>query len=502
MLAHSSTRVRELTLRAAIGASRWRIGRQLIAESLLLSVLGAAAGVAVAWWGLGLLQGAMPSSIPRAFSIGLDLRVLGFTSVLAIATGVACGVLPALRASSVDLVGGLKGGSGSTAGAGAQYARQILVWAEVALAVMLLIGAGLFITSFIRLMNTDIGFNAAGITSIGYSLPEPATGQDQDPDLPRRLLEAVAALPDVEAAIVYGGGPYEGVFTTFPLRVIGRRPNPDDELGFRRVSPGYLGLLGVPVLEGRGLTPADNRQSPLVAVLNQSAMRQFWGGKSPLGSRVEIGTTTYEIVGVVGDMRYGGPASPPRPETFVPFDQARPTAGTLLVRSRRGATALPDVKAAIWSVTPGRPITEIRTAEELLGRTTSARRFNMLLMSIFAALALVIAATGIYGVIAFVVSQRTREVGVRMALGAQRSEVVGMFLRQGAIVLACGIAAGLAGARALARTVESFLFEVGSRDPVVYAAVAVVLATVGLLASWIPARRAARVDPLIALRSE
>jgi len=503
VLAHNSTRVRELTLRTAIGASRWRIARQLIAESVVLSVIGAAAGILVAWWGLGVLRGALPVSIPRASTIGLDLRVLGFTSLLALATGVVCGFLPALRGSRVDLVGGLKDGSGATAGTGRQSARHLLAWTEVALAVMLLVGAGLFISSFARLMSTEIGFNAAGITSIGYSLPEPQKGHDQDPELPRRLLDAVQALPDVEAAIVVnGGGPYEGVSTTYPLRVVGRPENADEALGFRRVSAGYLEMLGVPVLEGRGLTPTDDRHAPPVAVVNQTARRQFWGAQSPLGARFEINAITYEVVGVVRDMRYGGPASLPVPEAFLPFDQGRPTAGTLLVRSSRGAKAIPDVKAAIWSVTPGRPVTDVRTTEELFARTTAARRFNMLLMSIFASLALVIAATGIYGVIAFVVSHRTREIGVRLALGAQRSEVVGMFLRQGAVVLAAGIAAGLAGAWMLTRTIQSFLFEVGPRDPFVFTAVAVVLAAVGLLATWIPARRAARIDPLIALRSE
>ena len=248
VLAHSSTRVRELTLRTAIGASRWRIARQLIAESVVLSFIGAAAGVAAAWWGLGLLRGAMPSSIPRAFTIGLDLRVLGFTSLLAIVTGVVCGILPAFRGSRVDLVGGLKDGSGSIAGAGREYVRHLLAWTEVALAVMLLVGAGLFISSFARLMTTDTGFDATGITSMGFSLPDPPQGQNPDPDLPRRLLEPVDALPDVEAAIVVnGGGPYEGVSTTYPLRIAGRPENPGEALGFRRVSANYLAMLRVRV---------------------------------------------------------------------------------------------------------------------------------------------------------------------------------------------------------------------------------------------------------------
>jgi predicted permease len=261
-------------------------------------------------------------------------------------------------------------------------------------------------------------------------------------------------------------------------------------------------MLGVPVLEGRSLSAADSRPAPPVAVVNQAAVDQFWGGRSPLGVRFEINKLTYEVVGVVGDMRYGGPATPAVPEAFLSFDHGRPSAGTLLVRSARGATAIRDVKAAIWSVTPGEPITDIRTADELFDQTIAPRRFNMLLMSIFAALALVIAATGVYGVIAFVVGQRTREIGIRMALGAQRAEVVRMFLRQGAGVVAGGLTAGLIGAWMLSRTVQSFLFEVQPRDPVVFASVTLLLALVGVLACWLPARRAARIDPLIALRSE
>jgi predicted permease len=467
--------------------------------------MGAAAGIVVAWWGLSMMRGAMPTSIPRAFSIGLDLRVLGFTSALAIATGLVCGLLPALRGSRVDLVGGLKDGTGATAGAGRQQVRHVLAWAEIGLAVMLLVGAGLFISSFARLMRVDHGFDASGITSLGYSLPRLDRGEERDPELLRRMLEAVRAVPDVEAAmIVNGGGPYEGGWSSFPLRVEGRPVNPGESIRYRVVSTGFMSMLKVPLRAGRDLNALDTRQATPVALVNDAAVRQFWGGKSPLGARFEINEITYEIVGVVGDMRLGGPASPPVPEAFLHTDQSEAySGGTLLVRSRRaGGTVLPDVKAALWSVNPDRPITGVRTTEELFGRTTATRRFNMVLMSIFAALALVIAATGIYGVIAFVVGQRTREIGVRVALGAQGSEVVGMFLRQGAIVIVAGIAAGLAGAWMLARTVQSFLFEVEPRDPMVFTVVAVVLAVVGLLACWLPARRAARIDPLIALRAE
>jgi predicted permease len=505
VLAYATARVRELTVRAALGASRARVARQLLAESLLLSTLGAAVGLAVAWWGLALLRAAMPATIPRAADIGLDLRVLGFTTLVAVATGILCGVLPALHGSRVDLITGLK--SGSATGAtprNSQRTRHALAWAEIALAVVLLVGAGLFISSFARLLQVDRGFDPSGVTSFGVTLPR-TSGEDRT--LMPAVLDAMRAVPGVQVALAAGSsGPYEGGFSSFPARIVGRPLEPGrggEQVRFRKVSEGYVELLRIPVRRGRSFTEAD-AGGPPVALVNEAAARQFWPGGEAIGGLFEVERVTYEVVGIVGDIRYFNPALPPEPELFLHYQHGQYGAwATFMVRSLGGGPDMPPaVKEAIWSVAPGRAIAGVTTAEESFGRVTAARRFNMLLMTLFAALALVIAATGIYGVIAFVVGQRTREIGIRVALGARSGEVVGQFVRQGAVVLLTGIAAGAAGAWALAHTVEAFLFEVQPREPLVFGAVAALLGLVGLVACWLPARRAARVDPLTALRAE
>jgi putative ABC transport system permease protein len=505
VLAHATARVRELTVRAALGASRARVARQLLAESLLLSTLGAAAGLAAAWWGLTLLSAAMPATIPRAADIGLDLRVLGFTTLVAVTTGILCGVLPALQGSRVDLVTGLKDGSATGATPrSSQRARHALAWAEIALAVVLLVGAGLFISSFARLLQVDRGFDPSGVTSFAVTLPR-TSGEDRT--LMPAVLDAVRGVPGVEVALAAGSSaPYEGGFSSFEVRIAGRSLEPGsdgEQIRFRRVSDGYVELLRIPIRRGRAFTPAD-ASGPPIALVNEAAAREFWPDGDAVGGRFTVERVTYEVVGIVGDIRYFNPALPPAPEVFLHYRHGQfGASATFILRTPGGgADVAPAVKAAIWSVAPERAIRNVTTAETSFGRVTAARRFNMLLMSLFAALALVIAATGIYGVIAFVVGQRTREIGIRVALGARSGEVVGQFVRQGAVVLLTGIAAGGVGAWALAHTVEAFLFEVQPRDPLVFGAVALVLAGVGLVACWIPARRAARVDPLTALRAE
>ena len=501
IIAQATTRGRELTLRAALGASRWRVARQLLAESLVLSTIGAAAGVALAGWGLGLLRGALPSTIPRAATIALDLRVLGFTGALAIGTGILCGLLPAFHGSRTDLVNGLKSGAGATPGRTQRRLRYVLVWAEVVLTVILLVGSALFIASFARLLRVDEGFDTRGTFVANVSLPRGTAPAQQAVQYPA-MLAAVRAVPGVEAALIRNaGGPYAGGYSTFPVIIPGQpRRSDEEQIRYRHISTDFFGLLRVPVLRGRGFASED--MTAPVAVINEAAARAYWPGGEPLGGHIEIQKTQYQIVGVVRDMRYNGPAAPPAPEVFLPYERVNAGGGTFLIRpSGDAAATLPAVKAAIRSVNPALPI-EVSTAEELFGQVIATRRFNTMLMTTFGVLALVIAITGIYGVIAFVVGQRTREIGVRVALGAQRGEVIGLFLRQGAVVLSLGIVAGLAGAWMLAKTVRTFLFEIQPRDPYVFGAVALTLAIVGLLACWLPARRAARVDPLIALRAE
>ena len=508
IIAHGTTRARELTVRGALGASRWRLARQLLIESLVLAAIGGTAGVAVAWWSLEAIRAALPPGIPRASTIGLDLRVLGFTMGTVILTGLGCGLVPALQGSRRDLTAGMKDGSGATPGGSRQKARHALAWLEVALAVMLLVGAGLFISSFTRLLRLDYGFDPRSLVTIDYARQRIPEGRPEDLTYLPRMLAAVRQLPGVEAALVTAGnGPFFGGSTTVPFRVLGREDPGGQErhdIRIKRVSAGFLEILRVPIVRGRSFTPADSRQAAPVLVLNEAAARRFFPGEDPIGQRLELQKQHWDVIGIAGDMRYKDPTEAPVPEAFLNYEQATlHGGGTLLVRGNGNALdSVAAVKAAIWSVNSAQVLSNVQTVDAQFGRTTAQRRFNMLLMSIFALLAVTIAATGIYGVIAFLVGRRTREIGVRMALGAQRSEVVRLFLKQGLLVVSTGIAGGLLGAWWLARNLQSFLYEVDARDPVVFATVAVTLALVGMAASWIPARRAAWVDPLTALRSE
>ncbi len=508
VIAHGTTRGREIAVRAALGASRGRLARQLLAESLVLSIIGAAAGVAIAWWALNALRSAMPGSIPRASTIGLDVRVLTFSALVALATGVISGLVPAWHASRVDLSAGFRDARASAGGA-ARF-RLVLAAVEVSLAMTLLVGAGLFLASFAQLLRVDEGFDSSGVVSFGVSVPMAGGDHESDGRMIPAMLEAVRGVPGVTAAVVAdGNAPYEGGFSSFPVRIAGRPelggPGTGEKpmIRFRQVSAGFLEMLRVPVLYGRGLIESDMRLSAPVAVLNEAAVREFWAGRTPVGDRLAIRGVHYEIVGVVGDMRYGGPTAAAVPEVFLPYEQTTYHGGTFLVRAGdHPLTMLPAVKAAIWSVNPQVPITDVRTADDLFGRATAGRRFNLLLMSIFAVLALAIATTGVYGMLAFLVNHRTREIGVRMALGADPRDVVALFLKQGTAIVFVGVGAGLVGAWWLARTVEAFLFEVRPRDPLLFGLTACCLALAGVTACWIPARRASRIDPLISLRAE
>ena len=292
VVAHGTARVRELTVRGALGASRWRIARQLLAESLLLATVGAAAGLAVAWWGIGVLRSALPPGIPRASTIGMDLRVLGFTAAAAIATGLVCGLLPALQGSRVDLTTGMKEGSGASAGRAGRRVRHVLAWVEVALAVMLLVGAGLFISSFARVLRVDYGFDARGVATVDYGSRRLAPGEKSDLTYLPRMLDAVRGVPGVEAALVTAGnGPFFGGSTTSPFKVIGRPEVAADarpQIRIKRVSPGFLEILRVPILRGRTFNSQDSRAGVAALVINESAARQFWPNQDPIGQRIEM----------------------------------------------------------------------------------------------------------------------------------------------------------------------------------------------------------------------
>jgi predicted permease len=446
-------------------------------------------------------------------SIGIDMRVLLTAAAGAIATGIGFSLAPALQSSRADLTLAFKeGGRSSTSGIAGKRLRNVLVVVEVALAVVLLVGAGLFMSSFVGVIRIDPGFDYRNVLALYVNFPF-ERDDDLDEGLRRgsvyvhQALEAVSKVPGVrQAAAVSGGLPLSGGWQTSPVRFPGRPElqGDDKEIHTRRVSPEYLQLLRIPLKRGRYITPDDRAGSPLVVVVNEAAARHYWPDRDPLGERIIIEKLDLTVVGIVGNIRHGGPESELNPEAYVPLAQDGVLGGALLMRIDGDPKALlPAAKAAIWAVNPEqRFTTDIVTLEGHMSRLIAQRRFNMALLALFGLLGLVIAAAGIYGVMAYVVAQRTGEIGVRMALGATRRDIVRMILTNAGMLMGLGLAIGFMAARYLSRTVEAFLFQIEPTDPRVFAAAVCTLAISGFIASALPARRAASVDPVIALRRE
>ena len=512
MLARATVRQREMGIRAALGASRWRLVRGLLVEGLLLSLTGAAIGLLLAWLGVGAIRAWLPEGLPRVASIAIDLRVLVTATAAAVLSGVFFGIVPALQSSRPDLTRALKdSGRSTTAGAGSQYLRGVLVVAEVALAVMLLVGAGLFIGSFLRLVRIDPGFDYRNVL-VFYVSPRIQQGQFEQAIKTSRtyvpqMQEAVRRVPGVAMVGTVGGGlPLTGSWSRSNIEIAGRgRLEGDDySVDQRIVSSEYLQTLRIPLVRGRMIEPTDTDSSALVVVINETAAKKYWPGEDALGKRMKINGAEREVVGIVGDIRHLGPEEPARQEAYIPFLQGGDLGGTLVIRTHGDPNALiPSVKAAIWSVNPEQRLTaDTVTLEGYMDKLLAQRRFNMALLALFGALGLVIAAVGIYGVMAYIVAQRTSEIGVRMALGATRGDVVGMVLKRAVVLMTIGLVLGGAGAWLLSRNIATFLFQTEPTDPGIFAASLAVLTAAGLLASAVPAHRAASVDPLVALRHE
>ena len=514
MLVRATGRSREMGIRAALGASPWRLVRGLLVEGLMLSLGGAAIGLALATAGVRLLRLWLPADLPRVTTIGIDIRVLAAAVGAAVVTGIVFGIAPALQSAKPDLVGSLKeGGRSSTAGRRAQTMRSVLVVGEVALAVILLVGAGLFTGSFVHLMRVDPGFDYHDVLALNISL-RMMPGQKFDADFAARsaayaqqVIEAVSRVPGVQAVGAVGGGlPLTGSWSrtgvTLPGR--GKLEGDGDDIDRRSVTSNYLELLRIPLLKGRYLTGDDRAGSPLVAVINDAAAQKYWPGQDPIGQHLTMNEKDLTVVGVVGNIHHLGPEIAPRQECYVPLSQDSQYGVALVVRtSAYPMTVLPAVKAAIWSINREQRLTgDTVTLEKYLDRLIAQRRFNMAVLALFGVLGLVIAAVGIYGVMAYVVAQRTSEIGVRMALGATRGHVVSMVLRRASALIAVGLLIGGVGAWSLSAMVKTFLFGVQPNDPRIYLAALAVLASAGLIASAVPARRAATVDPLVALRGE
>ncbi len=474
MLARATVRGREMSIRAALGASRWRLVRGLLVEGVVLSLAGAAIGVLLAALGVRGIMAWLPAGLPRASDIGIDLRVLGVATAASVLTGIFFGIVPALHSSRPDLASALKdNGRSTTAGAGSQFLRSGLVVAEVAIAVILLVGAGLFIGSFARLMRIDPGFDYRNVIALGVGVRfEPGKWEEaakRGAEYSRQLVEAVEHVPGVErAAVVSGGLPLTGSWSRNSVELPGRGElkGEGDDLDVRTVTPGYLELMKIPLKRGRTIGPEDRAGNQAVMVVNETAARRYWPGQNALGQRIKVGKDECIVVGIVGDIRHLGPEIPPRQEAYVAMAQDGMLGGNIVARTAGDPMAvLPAVKAAIWSVNRDQRLTDdVVTLEGYMDRLIAQRRFNMALLALFGGLGLVIAAVGIYGVMAYVVAQRTSEIGVRMALGATRRHVVGMVLGRASVLMALGLTIGGLGAWLLSAQVKDFLFEIQPND--------------------------------------
>lgn len=514
LLVRAAGREAEMGIRAALGAGRGRILRQLLTESLALSVLGGVLGVVLATGLVRVLIALAPERIPRLDEVRIDAPVLLFATGLVFATVLICGLAPALQASRPDLARGLKQGTkGSQGRPGTRGLRDALVVVEVALAVMLLAGAGLLIRSFAGLMTVDLGFRPDQVTSFSFSLPD-----SKYPDAARlrlfttELLERMQNLPGAQSAAFVFGLPFSQTRTSVGFDIEGAPPWPPGKtevLLVRIVTPDYFRTLGIPLARGRTFANLDRDGSPKVVIINQAAVRRYFAGKDPLGQRIQLGwgpqgeNLDGRVVGVVGDSKQYGIDQAPEPEIFVPFDQAPISWGAVVVRS----TASPSVvasaaRAQVRELDPDLPLSDLQALEDLVASSVARQRFYMLLLGLFAGIALALAAVGIYGVISYVVALRRREISIRMALGATHKQVLSMIVKQGLVLALAGTLGGILGALFVNRGMAGLLFEVSTVDPLALAGVVLLIFLIAVLASYLPARRATRPDLPLALREE
>jgi predicted permease len=516
LLARSAARQKEMAIRAAIGAGRLRLMRQLLTESLLLSLAGGAAGLLSAKWGVRLLVAMSPGGIARIEESSLDGSVLGFTCVAAVLTGLLTGLFPALQASKTDVNETLKAQSSSQSGrGGARRTLPALMIAELALALVLLVGAGLMIKSFLRLLAVPKGFNPDGVLtlSLSPSLAKYPPGSQQRGAYFQELLARVQSLPGIQSAGLANSLPHSVVYTG-GLQIEGRLPferGKEPIAGINFISPDYFQTMGMQMRAGRSFTSQDGGDAPPVVIINETLAHRFFPNENPIGHRLLMRAIPKTIVGVVGDTRNRGLDREVNPEIYAPSLQnqrfiAQMNLAVKVSSSQNNSPRLSSLAAAIrkqaQAIEPNEPVYQVVTMDERLSNSVAQRRFQMLLLGVFAAVALVIAAVGIYGVISYAVSQHTHEIGIRMALGAQASDVLRMVIWRGMSLALIGVALGLAAALALTRVMKNLLYEVSATDPATFALIALLLVGVALIAGYIPARRATKVDPLQALRQE
>jgi putative ABC transport system permease protein len=514
LLARAAVRQKEIAVRVALGARRWRLIRQFLTESVLLSTLGGLVGLAIAYGGMVLLKAFIPENISQARAISIDLKVLSFTLLVSVATGLIFGLTPAIQAARFNQIETLKeGGRDAATGGGGKRLRGLLVMAEVAISLVLLIGAGLLINSFLRLRNVDPGFRAENLLTMKIVLPEPKYEEmERRSAFYTELIQRVQSLAGVRSAALTTNLPLYRQGNSIGINIEGRpAPPPGQELIVvtRIISPGYFDTMSIPLLRGRQLTDQDTETTPNVVVISETMARRFWPGEDAVGRRIAVGRIRspadwVQVIGVAKDVRQFELNAEPKPQMYLThrqfgfFDLRDLVVKTDVDPASLAAT----VRKAVWEIDKDQPVSNIQTMEQILADSIARQRFSMMLLAIFAAVALVLAAVGIYGVMSYSVAQRTHEIGIRMALGAQTGAVLKLAVGYGMKLVMAGIVIGLIAAFALTRVMSTLLFGVTATDPTTFALISLLLIAVAVLASYLPARRATRVNPIIALRYE
>ena len=519
LLARAASRQKEIVLRTAIGASRRRLVRQLLTEAGLLSLVGGALGVALAWAGLRVAAGLIPANVAGAASFAIDLRVLAFTLLLCLVTSVLAGLVPALQMTRPDMASALREGTRAGSGSsGSRRTRSTLVIAEVAIAVPLLIGAGLLVRSFYRLSGVDPGFRAERVLTFRLDLPPDVYPPPQRLQFFQRLTERLQAVPGAASSAVVSSLPLSGNASFVNIVVEGRPAPKAGEMataGQHMVTPRFFESMRVPLVKGRRLSAGDTAMSQQVAVIDETMARVYWPGEDPLGKRFHFGKAAeatpenpwITVVGVIGNMRHAGLHDETRPNVYQTPAQTPPMLlpyyfWAVVHTNVDPESVMPQVRTAVYELDPNQPITDMRTLEQVISDSLASRRVSLMLLGLFASLALLLAVVGIYGITSYTVTQRTREMGLRMALGARPGEVLRLVVKEIAVLAAVGVVVGLMAALALTRSMSSLLFGIASTDPLTFAIVSLGLATIALVAAYLPGRRATRVSPMVALRTD
>jgi putative ABC transport system permease protein len=512
LLARSLSRQNEFALRTALGASRGRMIRQALTESVMLSLAGGALGVVAAAWGVRAVRALGSLNVPRLVESRVNLAVLLFTVGISVLTGVVFGLVPALQISGRQFTQGLKESARTSSPRGRKRLSSALVVGEIAMSLTLLIGAGLLLKSFWRLIHVNPGFQTEHVITARLCLPQPAYGAYGDTTRRARfwqqLEDKIESLPGVEAVGATSELPLSGDHSDNPFYIPGRSYGPSqfDDAEFRQITTGYLSSMHIPLFAGRGFDAHDNAGSEGVILVNQAFAKRFFNEEPAVGKRLQLmgdPKATREIVGIVGDINHSALSDPQQPQMFVPYAQySKPTMSIVVRAAADPENLAAALQAQVSSIDKDETLSAVRSMDDVLEASVSQPRFSSQLIAIFAALALLLAAVGLYGLMAYSVTQRTNEIGIRMALGASRKNILKLVLRQGSLLALGGIGLGLIASVLVTRVLSSMLFAVSPRDPETFFAVGLVLVGVALVASYVPARRATKVDPMVALRYE